>query len=200
MSRTTILCVIQRATMRLAGTRQKYHGTRVQSVPRHSCRESRYCALLSIPRCAWPGRDINVALRGCKAYRDIHVANLDTLHYSAYSDAQGRDATEMSRYKGAKRTATFMSRNTILCVIQHAPVRLAGTRHKCRATRVSSVPRHSCRETRYCALFRMPRCAGLERDINVAVRGCKACHDIHVAKHDTLHYSACPSALGRDAT
>ena len=33
-------------------------------------------------------------------------------------------------------TATFMSRNTILCIIQHTPVRKVETRHKCRATPV----------------------------------------------------------------
>ena len=98
------------------------------------------------------------------------------------------------------RTATFMSQNTILCIILHTPVRTAETRqkypgtsvtrHSCRAIQYSalfcippvrtaetqhkcpdtSVTRHSCRAIRYSALFCIPRCAGLGRDINVAVQ------------------------------
>ncbi len=57
--------------------------------------------------------------------------------------AQGRDATQVSWYECAKRTATFMSLGTVLCIIPHAVVRKAGTRHK-------------CREGQYFALFSMP--------------------------------------------
>ena len=36
---------------------------------------------------------------------------------------------QQAAYGCAKRTATFMSRSTILCVIQHAPVHKPETRH-----------------------------------------------------------------------
>ena len=48
----------------------------------------------------------------------------------------------------ARCTATFMSRSTILCVIQHALEGMAETRHKRHGTECLSVPRHSCREVR----------------------------------------------------